>query len=146
MDATIASIPKRGRDRGLRQTTARVLERLQRLASSGVLAGTSSKVLHALGDDRYWLELIGKLEDVDDWRTVAEIVKFHQMQRDGRPAQQINVTSFGVNVTTTEIDSARAIVREIAGLSDSKQTPLTVNATAPLMLSGDEGGKKDGER
>jgi hypothetical protein len=36
-------------------------------------------------------------------------------RRDGRPPQQINVTSLGVTVTADEISKARAIVRELMG-------------------------------
>jgi hypothetical protein len=34
-------------------------------------------------------------------------------RREGRPAQQINVTSFGVTVSADEIAEAKAIVREL---------------------------------
>jgi hypothetical protein len=36
-------------------------------------------------------------------------------RRDGRPAQQINVTQFGVSITADEVAKARAIVRELRG-------------------------------
>lgn len=68
-------------------------------------------------------------------------MKFHQSMRDGRPAQQINVTSFGVQVTTSEIEQARAIVRELKPSSDVRGEAM---AKPPLMLSCDEGGKNGG--
>jgi hypothetical protein len=41
-----------------------------------------------------------------------------------RPAQQINVTSFGVTITADEIAKARAIVQEVVG-------PLGLAANGP---------------
>lgn len=104
----------------------------------------------------------------DDDRVVLSAMTFLVSMRDGRPAQQINVTSFGVQITTEEIESARAIVRELRGdrgelvsgrVSESEgspsipqrtesESPATAERTKgeSLMLLGDQGAKKDGNR
>ena len=96
-------------------------------------------------------------------------------RRDGKPAQQINVTSQSLTFNVSDIDRAKAIVREIRGeplpaaipTLESTNLPvpcvdagssvgipkLGTDGDAPVgneiardetMLSGDEGGKKDG--
>lgn len=72
--------------------------------------------------------------------------------RDGRPAQQINLTSLNLNVSAEDIAEARAIVRELRGSPqpvDSEEDTIEGNIvtlpTPPLMLSGDEGGKEVGD-
>lgn len=87
--------------------------RLQRLQTTGALAGTSSAVLLALADREYWLRLIDRLEGEGEWRTLVDVLKFHQQMRDGRPAQQINLTSMNVSVSAAEIAQARATVSEL---------------------------------
>jgi hypothetical protein len=98
---------------GKNLTRKRFNERLARLHSLGVLQGTSRRVLAALGDDAYWLEIIDKLEQADNWEKIASLLQFHLQMRDGRPAQQINVTSIGVKFSADEIARAREIAREL---------------------------------
>src|SRR5579863_10204735 len=99
---------------GGRMTVNDLARRLQRLRDAGVIQGTSSAVLYALMDKEYWLKIIGELEAQDDWRTLAELMKFHQQMRDGRPAQQINVTSLGVTFNTSEMSRVKELVRELS--------------------------------
>jgi hypothetical protein len=98
-------------DRGERLTRERLMARLQRLEVSGALAATSRAVLDALRDKEYWIEVIGKLEDEEDVQTIVKVLMFHQQMRDGRPAQQINVTSQSVSFTADELIRARGVAR-----------------------------------
>ena len=111
------------------------------LQRSGVLQGTSRQVLAALGDARYWLEVIGKLEDDYDYRTIAAIMQFHQSMRDGRPAQQVNLTSFNLSVSADDIAQARQIVRELRGEVSPPVLEQTESESAddPNMLLDAEG-------
>jgi len=126
------------KEHGPRLNRAELARRVLRIVSA---RGTSAQVLDALGGTRYWLEVIGRLESLQAWEKIAAILQFHQMMRDGRPAQQINVTSFGVSITTSEIEQAKAIVRE---LTQSNSARPNEPQGSPLMLSGGEGGKTDG--
>lgn len=51
----------------------------------------------------------------DDERVSYQSLVFLVSMRDGRPAQQINVTTQNVTFSTDDIERARAIVREIRG-------------------------------
>lgn len=51
----------------------------------------------------------------DDPRVVLQAMMFLVSMRDGKPAQQINVTSQSLNVTVDDIAKARAIVAELRG-------------------------------
>lgn len=62
---------------------------------------------------RIWYRLLTS----DDDRFVLDAMKFLVPMRDGRPAQQINVTQVGVAITPDEIAKARQIVREVLGPS-----------------------------
>jgi hypothetical protein len=84
----------------------------------------------------------------EDDRCVLAAMQFLVSMRDGRPAQQINLTSFNLSVSAEDIASARAIVRELRGEHSPVVLPRRESesqseemAKAPLMLSGDEGGK-----
>jgi len=94
-------------------------------------------------------------------------LKFLVSMRDGRPAQQINVTSQTISVSIDDLARARAIVRELVQPkvtheltsidqssinqivnNDHKPTKvdaLSAQATdASIMVQEDEGGKKGG--
>lgn len=115
--------PRRGRPKGVKESAPRKRKvtrleaqmRFQRLQQSGAMARTSARLLYALGDEGYWLRLFEELEGLEDWRTIAELLKFHLQMRDGRPAQQINVTSANVTFSADEIEKARDVVRELIG-------------------------------
>jgi hypothetical protein len=46
---------------------------------------------------------------------VLDAMKFLTSMRDGRPAQQINLTAANITLTADDVARARAIVREIRG-------------------------------
>lgn len=77
--------------------------------------------------------------------------------RDGKPAQQINVTSANINLNAADIAQARAIVAEIRGefggqvvetkaLVAPKDGPGLDGEQPSIMLAGDEGDEKGGGR
>lgn len=117
-----AGRPKGSKDRGARLTGRELAKRLERLQLSGAMGGTSSKVMHALGDAEYWITVITKLEEQEDWQTLTKVVMFHQQMRDGRPAQQINITSQSITYSADEIARARAVARELMGTNVPKLT------------------------
>jgi hypothetical protein len=122
----IETRPRKART-AARATADRLAERLVRLHSQQITSSEIDRVMAAIKSDSYWLEILGKLEQMDDWRTVAELMKFWLQMRDGRPAQQINVTSTTVTFSGAEIARARAIARELGGRLDQR-TPLTLMA------------------
>jgi len=129
-----AGRPLGSEDSGPRMTSVQFATRLERLRNAGVMRGTSAAVLYAIMDSEYWLKVLDELEKADDWRTISELLKFHQQMRDGRPAQQINVTSLGVNFNTDEIAKVRAIVRELSPQAITTSNPHSPDAAAPTVV------------
>jgi hypothetical protein len=108
-----AGRPIGAKDRGPRLTGKEFSKRMARLESLGVLQGTARRVLESIGGDGYWLRVIDRLESADNWEKIASLMQFLLQMRDGRPAQQINVTSIGVKFSADEIARAREIAREL---------------------------------
>ena len=98
-----------GRSLGKQERLIR-LERLQRIAN---IKPTSYKVMHAMGGAEYWLDIIGQLEKERDWRTIVDVMRFHQQMDEGRPAQRIHVTGTTVSLSVIEVQRARDVVREL---------------------------------
>ncbi len=113
-----------GRELGLR------LERLQR---AGTISLTSGRVLQAVGDAEYWLHLIAQLERAEEWGMLVDVLKFHQQMRDGRPPQQINITSQSVTYTPDEIARIRAVARTLAAPVASAALGNTVADAVALL-------------
>jgi hypothetical protein len=90
----------------------------------GLKPATAAEILERADERRLWYRLLRS----DDDRIVLDAMKFLVSMRDGRPAQQINVTSVGVTVTADDIERARAIARELAG--------PTLSLPAPAMGDG----------
>ena len=109
-----AGRPVGSKDAGPRMTKERFAQRLARLQSLGVLQGTARRVLEAIGGDGYWLDVIGKLEDEGNTEKIAALMQFLLQMRDGRPAQQINVTSLGVTFNASEMGRVKELVRELS--------------------------------
>lgn len=149
------------RERHGKNLTKRVFaERLAKLESVGVLAGTARRVLEALGGDSYWLRIFTELEAREEWQTIARLTPLLLQMRDGRPAQQITVTSIGVRFSADEIARARAVVRELVPATPHTLTPDLVSGSVsdesfaspsprmdgetPLMLGDGQGSRKGG--
>lgn len=131
-DVDSGAIPrKRGRPMGSENmTTLELARRIERLREAGVMQGVSAKVLYALMADQYWLKIVGELEAQEDWKTITEVLKFHQQMHEGRPAQRITVTSIGVTFSAEEIARARGALRELVPIAVS-ETPLRPDASKP---------------
>lgn len=112
-------------------------KRLARLQASGALGRTSERVMHALGDAEYWLELIGKLEAEENLDKLTTVLMFHQQMRDGRPAQQINVTSATVHFSPEQIARARATVRQLTTVNPPELTTVDKPLLTLIPSTGD---------
>lgn len=102
-----------------------------------MLTGTSRQVLDSVGDARYWIEVITELEKEGDWKSVGELMKFHQQMRDGRPHQNINISSIGVVITADEVSKARAVARELTNPNSSIAKSNDTWDNPKLGLSGE---------
>lgn len=113
-------------------------------AARGINPLHAAEILaHVIDEKRVWKRIF----ESDDPRVVLQAMMFLVSMRDGKPAQQINVTSLGVTISTDEIEKARAIVREIVRGDvhvPSVHGEEIANAPAPLMLREGEGGEKGG--
>ena len=114
------------------------------LEARGLAPMTASEVIALHGERRMWHRLLNS----DDDRIVLQAWLALVSWRDGKPAQRINITSTNLTLNASELDKARAIVAEIRS-NLNLGTPSNIEVTsapaaASLMLSGDEGGKKDG--
>ena len=118
--------PVGSKSRGAPLTRDELKIRLQRLVDNGALGNTSRAVLAAIGVEETWIRLMTRMEQEGENSQLSDALKFHQQMRDGRPAQQINVTSMSVRFSADEIARARAIVREMV-----PQTPLPDDTRPP---------------
>ena len=117
----------------------------------------AAAVLASVGEREQWKRVF---ESTDD-RVVLDALKFLVSMRDGKPAQQINVTSQSLTISADDVAKARAIVRELRGDGgDGDSQPVLaayggrgvdgVNVTSAvtfcdaLMLSGLEPGENGG--
>ena len=117
---------KRGRPKG----STKAFARAQVWQSHGVGPLKANDVLLMIDERRQWRRLFKSEDD----RIVLGALTFLVSMRDGRPAQQINLTSLNISISAEDIASARAIAAELRG-----------GVSAPLMLLGDDGGKEDGD-
>ena len=78
----------------------------------GISPLKAAEILAHVADERaLWRRIF---ESPDD-RIILDALKFLVSMRDGKPAQQINVTSQSVHLDIGDLEKARAIVREIRG-------------------------------
>ena len=81
------------------------------IAARGLKPATAAEILER-GDERaIWYRLLHSPDD----GIVLRAVTYLTDRRDGRAAQQINVTSQSLTITADDVAKARAIVRELAG-------------------------------
>jgi hypothetical protein len=81
------------------------------IAARGLKPASAAEILERADERAIWYRLLHSADEAIVLRTVMYLTD----RREGRPAQQINVTSFGVTVTADEVAQAKAIVRELAG-------------------------------
>jgi hypothetical protein len=102
----------------------------------------ASEILaHVIDERSVWRRLLTS----DDDRVVLSAMTFLVSMRDGRPTQQVNLTSLSVSVSADDIASARAIVAELRDQSPAQSMPSEPTRAARLMLLDGEGGETVGE-
>jgi hypothetical protein len=79
------------------------------IAARGLKPATAAEILERADERAIWYKLLHSEDEAIVLRTIMYLTD----RREGRPAQQINVTSLGVTINADEIAQARAIVREI---------------------------------
>lgn len=137
------------------------IQRDRWMRARGISPLMAAEILAKVVDERATWQRIFKC---DDERVILQAMMFLVSMRDGKPAQQINVTSQNVTVTVDDVAKARAIVREL--MSPSRPQPVLEayddaghvgegeanapivrreeTANAPLMLLADEGSIRGG--
>jgi hypothetical protein len=90
------------------------------IAARGLKPATAAEILERADERAIWYRLLHSEDDGIVLRTVTNLTD----RRDGRPAQQINVTSLNVQFTPAEIERARAVARELA----SRQLPALASS------------------
>lgn len=114
------------------------------LAARGVHPATAMEILAQSDERRKWYRLLNSADDSIVLRTLMYLTD----RRDGKPAQQINVTSQSINLSVTDLEKARAIVAEIRGesspiiglaeraasLGDTNGTDAPLPPVAPVTL------------
>src|SRR5205807_3633980 len=79
------------------------------IRARGLSPATAAEILDRSDERRIWYRLLNS----DDEGVVLRAITYLTDRRDGRPAQQINITGAVAHVTPEEIERARAVVREI---------------------------------
>jgi hypothetical protein len=106
------------------------------IAARGLKPATAAEILERADERRLWYRLLNSEDDGIVLRTITYLTD----RRDGRPAQQINVTSFGLQVTTDEVAEARRVVQELMGpnpgLAGASAPPLLEASSADTFASG----------
>jgi hypothetical protein len=79
------------------------------IAARGLKPATAAEILERADERRIWYRLLHSQDEGVVLRTITYLTD----RRDGRAAQQINVTQVGATFSAAEIERARAIVREL---------------------------------
>jgi hypothetical protein len=80
------------------------------IAARGLKPATAAEILERADERRIWYRLLHSEDEGIVLRTITYLTD----RRDGRPTQQLNVTSLSVQFTPEEIARARAVVRELS--------------------------------
>jgi len=83
------------------------------IAARGLKPATAAEILERADERAIWYRLLHSADD----SIVLRAVQYLTDRRDGRAAQQINVTSLGVTVSADDVAKAQAIVRELVAPS-----------------------------
>ena len=81
------------------------------IKARGLKPASAAEILERADERAIWYKLLHS----DDEAIVLRTITYLTDRRDGRPAQQINVTSVNVQYSDEEIARARQVVRELAG-------------------------------
>src|SRR5882724_3464665 len=98
------------------------------IAARGLKPASAAEILERADERRIWYRLLHS----DDDGIVLRTAMYLTDRRDGRPAQQINVTSLGMTITADDIAKARVIVAEITG--HGAGLPARALADGPPLL------------
>jgi hypothetical protein len=79
------------------------------IAARGLKPASAAEILERADERAIWYRLLHS----EDEAIVLRPAMYLTDRREGRPAQQINVTSLGVTISANEIAQAKAIVREL---------------------------------
>lgn len=89
------------------------------IKARGLKPATAAEILERADERAIWYRLLRS----EDEGIVLRAVTYLTDRRDGRPAQQINVTSINVQYSAEEIARARQVARELMGTSQPKALP-----------------------
>jgi hypothetical protein len=81
------------------------------IRARGLSPATAAELLERSDERRIWYRLLNSTDD----SIVLRAAMYLTDRRDGRPAQQINLTSTNLTIDARDIERARAIVREMQG-------------------------------
>jgi hypothetical protein len=93
------------------------------IIARGLKPATAAELLDRADERRIWYRLLNSDDDAIALRALMYLTD----RRDGRPAQQINITGAVAHFTPEEIERARAVARELVGTSPKQ--PLALAAT-----------------
>jgi hypothetical protein len=79
------------------------------IAARGLKPATAAEILERADERRIWYRLLHSEDDGIVLRSVTYLTD----RRDGRAAQQINITGAVAHFTPAEIERARAVAREL---------------------------------
>lgn len=79
------------------------------IKARGLSPATAAELLGRANERRIWYELLNSADDSVRLRAITYLTD----RRDGKAAQQINLTHTTLQPTRDDVDRARAIVREI---------------------------------
>jgi hypothetical protein len=110
---------------GVRSGAGRPRDPLLILPSGQRHALMAGEILANVVDERkVWTRLFNSQDD----RVVLNALMFLVSMRDGRPAQQINVTSQSISISADSVRKAREIIAEIRGEISPRLGPGEVKA------------------
>jgi hypothetical protein len=102
---------------------------------------TAAEILERAGERQKWYRLL----DSQDDSIVLRAMMYLTDRREGRPAQQVNITSQSVHLDVKDLERARAIVREIRGESSPNLEQAVQGNPKGLMPCSDKPQEIDGE-
>lgn len=108
------------------------------IASRGIRGATAAEILHWADEMRQWKRLFASKDDM----LVLRALMYLTDRRDGKPAQQINVTSQSVTLNMADLERAREIVRELRGDGASPNLGLPASGGASAGASAGRGPKR----
>jgi len=94
------------------------------IRARGLSPATAAEILDRSDERRIWYRLLNS----DDEGVVLRAITYLTDRRDGRPAQQINITGAVAHIPPEEIERARAVVRELTN-PDLGPAPLLEGRT-----------------